>query len=255
MHAVRVHFNLLQALIIRDLMGRYGRNHLGFVWTILEPMILCVGVMIIWSTTREGSIHGIPIIAFVVTLYMPLTLWRHLTGPTVKLLRNSAAMLYHRPISHVHIILARLVLEFLSTTAALIVIYFVLVSTGLVESVKDPGLALAGWLFTGWYFGTQGVLISAWTEIWEPGEKFIGPYNYLQLPLSGAFALVDWLPADAQKWLLLNPSVHCYEMFRAGFFGAAITTHYDPVYLSTWSVILTIAAVGAMYHVRDHIQI
>ena len=42
--------------------------------------------------------------------------------------------------------------------------------------------------------------------------------------------MVDWLPHYAQKLLLLNPSVHCFEMFRAGFFGAEVTTHYDPAY-------------------------
>src|ERR1700742_4601347 len=110
--------SVLQALMIRDMRGRFGRNHLGFVWTILEPMILCAGVMLVWSMIKESSIHGIPIVAFVLTGYMPLTLWRHLTGPLVKILRNNSGMLYHRPISHVDILLARCVLEFLSTTVA-----------------------------------------------------------------------------------------------------------------------------------------
>ena len=65
MPAVHVHFNVFRALIIRDLMGRIGRNHLGFVWTILEPMILCVGVMLVWSMIGESMIHGIPVLAFV----------------------------------------------------------------------------------------------------------------------------------------------------------------------------------------------
>jgi capsular polysaccharide transport system permease protein len=255
MLAVRVHINVLRALIIRDLMGRFGRNHLGFVWTVLEPMILCTGVMIIWSLIRPSVEHGIPIVAFVFTLYMPLTLWRHLTGPLARILRHNSGMLYHRPITHTHILLARCVLEFLSTSAALLIIYFVLVSTGLVEPIKDPSLVLAGWLFTGWYFGAQGVLISAWTEIWEPAEKFIGPMNYLQLPLSGAFVLVDWLPHFAQKLMLLNPSVHCWEIYRAGFFGEEITTHYDMGYLTGWCLFLTALAAAAMYHVRDRIQI
>jgi capsular polysaccharide transport system permease protein len=248
------HLNVLSALIIRDLMGRYGRNHLGFVWTILEPMILCVGVMSIWSLIHEPIIHGMPIVAFVLTGYMPLTLWRHLVGPLIKLLRNNAHMLYHRPVSHTDIMLARCLLEFFSTTAAVTVIYFVLLSTGLVEPIKDPSLALAGWLFTGWYFGAQGVLISAWAEWWEPAEKFIQPSNYLQLPISGVFLMVDWLPLYAQKLLLLNPSVHCFEMVRAGFFGEAIPTHYNTAYLTTWCVALTVLAFVALNHVRDRLE-
>jgi capsular polysaccharide transport system permease protein len=251
---IRTHVDTLSALIIRDMMVRFGRHHLGFVWTILEPMILCTGVMVIWSAIKEPIIHGVPILTFVMTGYMPLTLWRHVTSPMAKILRNHSSLLFHRPILHWHIMLARAILEFFSTTAALLVIYFVVVSIGLVEPIADVGLALSAWLFTGWYFGAMGLLIGAGTEYWEPAEKFIQPAQYLQLPLSGVFFMVDWLPAYAQKLLLLNPSVHCFEMFRAGFLGDGTPTHYSPWYLAAASIGMTIAAASAIYHVRDRIQ-
>jgi capsular polysaccharide transport system permease protein len=248
------HINVFRALIIRDLMGRFGRNHLGFVWTVLEPMILCTGVMFLWSALKESSFHGMEIVPFVLTGYMPLTLWRHLTGPLVKIMHNNAGLLYHRRISHMHVPLARCLLEFLSTTTALIIVYLVTWNFGWVGPIKDPSLALGGWLFTAWYFGAQGVLISVWTECWEPAEKFIQPSNYLHLPISGCFMMVDWLPNYAQNLLLLNPSVHCFEMFRAGFFGEEVTTHYDTVYLTAWCMSLTVLAVAALYYVGDRIQ-
>ena len=246
--------DVITALIVRDMMVRYGRHHLGFVWTVLEPMILTTGVMIIWSLIKEPIIHGIPVVVFVLTGYMPLTLWRHLTNPMAKILRANSALLYHRPVSHVDIVIARGVLEFFSTTAALIVIYFIVVTTGLVEPAQDLGLTLAAWLFTGWYFGAMGLALAALTECWEPAEKFIQPVQYLQLPISGVFFMMDWLPDWAQKLLLFNPSVHCFEMFRAGFLGESITTHYDPWYLAAASVTMTVVAAAAVYHARDRIQ-
>jgi capsular polysaccharide transport system permease protein len=248
------HLTTLHALIIRDMMVRFGRHHLGFIWTILEPMVLCTGVMLLWSVIKEPIVHGVPLVAFVLTGYMPLTLWRHLQNPMTRILRNNASLLYHGPVSPAHIMLARCFLEFLSTTAALVVIYFVLVASGVVEPLVDPSLTLAAWLFAAWYFAAGGLLIGVWTEYWEPAEKFIGPVMYLQLPLSGVFFMLDWLPNYAQKLLLLNPSVSCLEMFRAGFFGEAITTHYDVGYLTTVSVVTTVLAAAAIYHVRDHIQ-
>jgi capsular polysaccharide transport system permease protein len=249
------HLTAIGALIIRDMMTRFGRHHLGFVWTVLEPMILTTGVMIIWSFIHEPVIHGVPVVAFVLTGYMPLTLWRHLTNPMAKILRNNANLLYHRAIQPVHLALARSVLEFFSTTAALLIIYFIVVSTGIVQPIHDPGLTLAAWVFTAWYFGAMGLAIAAWTEWWEPAEKFIQPANYLQLPLSGVFFMLDWLPAWAQKLLLLNPSVHCFEMFRAGFFGDGITTHFDPWYIAAASTAMTVLAIAAVSRVRDRIQL
>ena len=248
------HIDVLHALIIRDLMTRFGRNHLGFIWTILEPMILCTGVMFIWSMIKEPVIHGIPITAFVLTGYMPLTLWRHMQNPMARILRINSSLLYHQPVSHVHLMLARLFLEFFSTTAALTAIYFVAISFGLVAPAEDPGLAIAAWLMTAWYFGAMGLLIGVLTEYREPAEKFIGPTQYLQLPLSGVFFMVDWMPDYAQKLLLLNPSVHCFEMFRAGFIGEAVTTHYDPAYLAACCTVLTVVAAALVFRVRDRIQ-
>jgi capsular polysaccharide transport system permease protein len=255
MSELRRHLNVLHALIIRDLMVRFGRHHLGFVWTVLEPMILTVGVMLLWTMIHEPIIHGVPVVTFVLTGYMPLTMSRHLTNPMVRIFRANAGLLYHRPLSHAHILLARSFLEFFSATAALAVIYFVVTALGIVEPAEDPGLALAGWLLNSWYFGAMGLAIGAWTEYWEPAEKFIQPVQYLMLPLSGMFFMVDWLPDYAQKLALMNPSVHCYEMFRAGFLGDAITTHYDVPYLATCSMVMTLVGAAATYHVRERIQV
>ena len=85
-----------------------------------------------------------------------------------------------------------------------------------------------------------GLIISAATEVYEMTEKFIQPSQYLALPLSGVFFMVDWLPSDFQRLILWNPSIHCFEMFRAGYFGEAVVAHYDPMYLAMWSASLKI---------------
>jgi len=246
--------NVLRALMIRDLMMRFGRNNLGFLWTVLEPMILTAGVMTVWSVIKEPIVHGVAVTSFVLTGYMPLTLWRHLNSPFTRLISRNASLLYHYPLSHGDIVASRIFLEFLSTSAALTLIYFIVVSTGIVEPIQDPELALTAWILTGWFFGSLGLLITAWTESWNPAEKFIQPLQYLALPISGIFFMVDWLPTSAQKALLINPSVHCFEMFRAGFFGERVETHYDPLYLLAWCIPLTVLGCYALYRVRNRIE-
>jgi capsular polysaccharide transport system permease protein len=245
----------VHALIIRDLIVRFGRGHLGFVWTILEPMILTVGVMLVWSVIHGATIHGVPIIAFVLTGYMPLTVWRHMTSTSAKLLSNNSGLLYHRPITHSDILIARLLLEFFSTTAALIIIYLTVYSFGLVDPVYDFWLSLTGWVLNGAYYFGISLIIGAWTEIWEPAEKFIGPMNYLMLPISGVFFMVDWLPTNTQSWLLLNPSVNCFEMFRAGMLGEAVVTHYDTQYVLMAILIVNLIGAAVLFRVRDHIDV
>jgi len=247
-------FDVIAALVVRDLMARFGRNSLGFVWVVLEPMILTAGVMVLWSVIRPAVYHGIPVVAFVLTCYMPLTMWRHMTNPLTRILRQNTGLLYHRVILHSDIIAARLTLEFLSACTALGVVYFIVRTIGLVDDVADPGLLLAGWLYTAWLFSGIGMLLAAWTETWDLADKFIAPGQYLALPISGTYFMVAWLPGYAQKMILLNPMVHCFEMFRAGYFGPAIETHYDVTYLTPWCIFFSIAGLAAIHHVRNQID-
>lgn len=251
---LRRRFAIIGALVVRDLMSRFGRNSLGFVWTVLEPMILTAGVMILWSVLRASEFHGMPVAAFVLSGYMPLTLWRHMTNPMTHILRNNTSLLYHRVITHMDIVLARAVLEFFSTTAALCFVYFIVVTLGIVDPMDDPGLAMAGWLYTGWFYFGIGLFMAAFTELWEPAEKFIQPIQYLALPISGVFFLVDWVPGYGQRLLAWNPMVNCTEMFRAGFFGPTISTTYDAGYLTLCCMTTSFIGFVSLFYVRDHIR-
>ena len=249
------HVRIVQALVIRDLMVRFGRRHLGFVWAVLEPMLLTAGIMVVWSLLKEPVVHGVSMVLFVFSGYLPLTLWRHMTNASLRLFQKNVGLLYHRPIGLADILLARLALEFLSSTTALLVIYFIVVSTGIAELPAVPSLLLAGWLFMAWFAGGAAVLMVAWTEYWEPAERFFQPAQYLMLPISGVFFMVDWLPTEGGRLAQLNPMVHCFELFRAGVFGEAAVTHYDALYLAAWCMGLTVVGCAATHRVRRHIQI
>jgi capsular polysaccharide transport system permease protein len=177
-----------------------------------------------------------------------------MTSQNSRVFHRNAGLLYHQPVSHWDIAMAAVLREFISMSMTLIVVYFVGTTTGVVVPVHDPAIMLMGWLYSGWFFGALGLTLGAWTEYWEPAEKFIQPWMYIMLPFSGAFGLVAWLPDYAQKVLLLCPIVHCFEMFRAGYFGEAVETHYSVAYLTWWSVGLTAVAAGAIHHVRERVQ-
>lgn len=251
----RVQRRTLAALIVRDMMMRYGREHLGFVWVVLEPMLLTAGVLVLWSQMKGGFEHGVRLVELVLTGYMLLTLWRHLTSATIQLFRRNAFLLYHRPITALDFFFARVVLEFAATTAALLIVVVPLVLLGIVNPVGDLSIAIAGWLMM-FAMGTgAGALILAATEKNETLEKFIQPMQYLMVPLSGTFFMVSWFPERIQDLLLVNPLIHCYEMLRAGFWGPAVETRYSIPYALAWAVGLNLLGVWGMSRVRRDIQI
>jgi ABC-type polysaccharide/polyol phosphate export permease len=51
------------------------------------------------------------------------------------------------------------------------------------------------------------------------------------------------------------PSLHSYEMIRAGLWGNRITTYYDIPYVTLVLAVLTIIGLWVMRGVRQHLQL
>jgi capsular polysaccharide transport system permease protein len=246
---------VITALMLRDVVMRYGRANIGFAWVILEPMLLCTGVMILWSVTSGADRQGVNLVEFILTGYMLLTLWRHMTNSMLSLGRRSASLLYHRQISLFDVVWAKLVLEFAATTTALLIIGGTLYALGLVRNFDRLDLCILGWLMMAWFAGAAGLIFVGVSERTEVFEKFVAPAQYLIIPISGSFIMVDWVPQWAQKYLLLNPLVHPYEVFRAGYFGASVVTHYSFLYFACCCLLLTFWGVGSVQRARYRLRL
>lgn len=227
-----------EALIVRYMVGRYGRGNIGFMWIILEPILFCVGVMAVWSATKGAVSHGINIIAIAYTGYLPLTIWRHMTS-TLKVLTASKHLTMFHSIELIDPLIAKLILDFISVTASALIVYFVLEAMGFLPAVYDWGDMLHGWVLMGALGFGAGLLTAVLSETSDVFENVYGPFQYFQLPFSGCFFMVDWLPTKAQEIIWWIPMVHCYELIRGGFLGPSSPTHSTPEYTWAWAIVLT----------------
>ncbi len=248
----RVQASTIKALIVRDIMLRYGRNNIGFLWVILEPMILTAGVLTLFSIIKSSHEHGTHVVSMVLTGYMPLTMWRHTTNQGVFLLRRSYSILYHRNVSLLDVFMARMFLEGIGTTAALLAVYGMLWGADVVDTIAKPGHLFAAWVLMWWLGSSACLVIAAITEANEASERFIQPLQYLIVPLSGVFLMVDWLPERAQQIIMYNPMSNCIELFRDGFFGDAVATHYSVVNAVAWALMMTWLGLTLLKRARDN---
>jgi len=250
----KVQARCVEALMVRDLMMRYGRGNVGFIWVLLEPMILAVGVMVIWSLAKAEKEHGVKVISLVLTGYLPLTLWRHMSNAGIFAIRRNVGLLFHRHLTVWDGLFARMLLEFAGATGALVIIGTVTYTMGLLDPITDMSLVLLGWLLMAFFSLGTALIICGLTEYSEVWERFVQPYQYLMLPLSGVFFMVDWLPPYARELILYNPSVHCYEVFRAGFYGDTVKTYYDPAYVIICSVFMLAGGLWMLDKARDRVH-
>jgi capsular polysaccharide transport system permease protein len=245
----------LHALTVREMMMRYGRDNLGFLWIFIEPMLLCVGVMALWTFIHAPFEHGLTIVALVLTGYMPLTLWRHMTSHAAVLpFKRNVALLYHRHVSLLDVFLTRIFLEFAGSTTAFLLVSSILVAINLVEAPHDIGLVIAGWLSMALLSAGVSLNVALITEFSEISERFVPLFQYLTLPISGFFFMIDWLPSFAQNLIWYNPTIHCYEMIRAGFFGDSVQTYFSPWYPGMCGIVLFALGIGFFEGMRDRIH-
>lgn len=240
--SLRVESRVLGALFLREALTRYGRHNIGFLWLFVEPMVFTLGVTALWTATK--TVHGsdLPIVAFALTGYSSVLLWRNMPGRCIGALWNNLSLLYHRNIRVIDIYLARLMLEFGGATISFTVLSLVFMSIGWLEPPQDVLEIVAGWLIIAWFGGALAILVGALSHESELVDKIWHPASYLIFPLSGSAFMVDALPKAAQEIVLWIPMVHGVEIVREGYFGTRARAHYDLDYVLPFCLILTFLA-------------
>jgi ABC-type polysaccharide/polyol phosphate export permease len=225
---------VIGALLLREVLTRFGRHNIGFLWMFAEPMMFTLGVAALWSAF--SNVHGssLPIVAFAVTGYSSVLLWRNMPMRCIKAIEPNADLMFHRNVKIIDIYAARLLLEAGGATMSFLVLCMIFTAIGWMKAPDDLLKVTAAWLLLAWFGAALALFIGTWSETNDIIEKVWHPTSYLLFPLSGAAFLVDALPTEAQKAVLWFPMVHGAEMLRDGYFGESVRSHYDANYMMLW---------------------
>jgi ABC-type polysaccharide/polyol phosphate export permease len=238
---------VLHALLMREVITRFGRENLGVLWLAGEPMLFTLGVATLWMAA--GLHHGspIPIVAFAVTGYSSVLMWRNSANHAGGAIAQNKPLLFHRNVRVIDVLFTRIALEIGGATCSFIVLSTLFTFIGWMPLPYDPLKVVFGWLMLAWFGTSLAILIGAAVASSEIIERLWHPTAYLLFPLSGAAFMVDWLPIGMQKVVLLLPMVHGVEMLREGYFGNVVPTHYDVGYMALCCLGLSLAG---LYGVR-----
>ena len=239
-HSWAIQRRVIGALLVREMLTRYGRHNLGFLWIFVEPMIFTLGVTTLWTISGMGHGSNLPIAAFAITGYSSVLLWRNMPGRTIGGLGPNIPLMYHRNVRVIDIFLARLLLEVAGATMSFVVLSLFFSFIGWIKLPEDILQVVFGWIMLAWFGASWAIFLGALNERTEAVEKIWHPAAYLLFPLSGAAFLVDALPKGGQDFVLLLPMVHGVEIIREGYFGSAIHAHYSVAYMATFNSILTL---------------
>lgn len=238
--SLRVQWRVIRALLMREVITRYGRENLGVLWLITEPALFTLGVSALWSAAGLNHGSSMPIVAFAITGYSSVLVWRNTASKCNSAILQNFNLLYHRNVQVIDVFITRIILELAGTTASFTLLSLFFIGIDVISPPVDLLQVISGWLMLAWFGASLGMVLGAATSYSELVDRIWHPTSYLLFPLSGAAFMVEWLPQRAQDIVLLLPMVHGVEMVREGFFGDTVRTHYDTGYMAFCCLVLTL---------------
>jgi capsular polysaccharide transport system permease protein len=243
---LKIQARVVGALLLREVITRYGRHGIGALWLVVEPMMFTLGIASLWYFSNLHVYSSVPIIAFAITGYSSVLVWRNSANRSTKAIEVNLSLMYHRNVKVMDIILARILLEIGGGTASLIILSVLFAALNAMAWPDDILLVIGGWLLLCWFAVALGMIVGAVTEFSDTFERVWHVLAYLLFPLSGAVYMVSWLPKTIQDKALLLPMVHGVEMIRHGYFGQLVQTHENPVYFASVNMVLTLLGLFLM---------
>lgn len=240
---------VITALFLREMLTRYGRNNIGFLWLLVEPMIFTLVVVGIRSATSSIYQGSIPMVAFAVTGWPSVMLWRNMPNRCIGALKSNRALLHHRQVKIIDVYIARLLLEFMATSASIILVSLILYAMGWLTPPENFLEAVAGWTLLGWFGAGLALTVGSLSEKSEIVAHLWRPASYLLMPISGVAFVVDALPANLQSIALWFPMLNAVEILRDGWFGSHFHAHYDMSFVVGFNLCLTFAGLALVRQV------
>lgn len=244
--SLAIQLRVIGALLMREIITRYGRHNLGFLWLLLEPIIFTVGVVILWNVFHTPLGVRVEVTPFIVTGYSSLLLWRICSFRGIKAIEPNRSLLHHRQVKIQDIFIARMLLDVAGVTTAFFLLMVTMTGLELLRFPQDLLLLLAGWLMMAWFSACLGIILGCLSEHGELTERLWHPASYFMLAISGTFFMIDWLPTNLQSLALWVPMIHPIEMMRAGYWGDAVRTHFSIPYIMVVCLLMTLSALMLM---------
>jgi capsular polysaccharide transport system permease protein len=199
--------------------------------------------------------HGVSIVAFVASGYIPLTFFRNAVSRSVRIFTANGSLMYHRQIKVMDFVVVRLLIEMIGAMMAFVFIASVLIAFDEFPIPADIGAVLAGWTLYCLFTLSLCLILAPLSEFSEVLEKIMPVTTYIMIPFSGAFNMISWLTPEAQKFMYYSPFVQAMELMRYGIFGNRINAQWDISVPLIASIALSVIGLALCRSVRRQLVV
>ena len=254
LEALRIQIRVIGALMMRELHTRYGRENIGYLWMIGEPLMF--GTVIALMHSGQHSDHGgIDPVAFAVTGYSVFIIFRGIVNRSEGALESNLPLLHHRMVTVLDICIARALIEVTGCVCAFFILLGIAISMGYMDAPVRPLYLALGIFYVFWIAFAIGLCITGGSYDRPLFERLVHPATYFMMPISGAFYRVTWLPEPYKSWVQWVPLPHMFETVRYGVFSTADLEYVDFNYVTGWCMALTLLGLSLVSTTRARIHL
>lgn len=203
---------LLNELVVRDLKLKYRRSILGYIWSLLNPLLMMTIMTMVFSYMFRFDIPNYPLY-----LICGQTLWSFLSESTSMAMQSvlaNGSLIRKVYIPKYIFPIARVMSSFVTMTFSLVAILIVMVATGVPLSWELLLVPLA-LLFLLIFCMGIGMILSAMAVYFRDIVHLYGVLTMAWMYVTPIFYPISALPEEISYYIQFNPMYHYLTFFRS----------------------------------------
>lgn len=202
---------LLRELIIRDLKIKYRRSVLGYLWSVLNPLMLMMVLTVVFSTMFRFDIPNYPV--YLLAGQLIFGFFSEATNMAMLSILGGASLIKKVYLPKYIFPLSRTLSSFTTMIFSLLALFIVMVATNTtwhITIVLLPIVLLYVLIFTIGISLILSVLVVYFRDVQYLYGVFLTALNYLTPIFYPVSVLPEWL----KNIMVFNPMYNFIEMFR-----------------------------------------
>ena len=200
---------LLQELVIRDLKIKYRRSVLGYLWSVLNPLLMMLVLTVVFSTVFRFDIPNYPV--YVLTGQLLFSFYNESTTMAMDSILTGASLIKKVYLPKYIFPLSKVLSTFVTMLFSLIALFIVMIVTDAEFHVTLILLPVAFLYMLIFSLGVSLILsvsVIYFRDIKHLYGVFLSALNYL----TPIFYPTSILPEWVKQWMFFNP-LGCVKSF------------------------------------------
>jgi capsular polysaccharide transport system permease protein len=246
---------VIKALSLRELQQRFGRDNIGYLWVVGEPMMLASVVTLLHAAITKSTAAENSPFTFMLTGYCIFIIFRNTFNRSESALHSSEALFYHGMVTPFDIMAAKALVETIGCISALVILQTVGIMLGISDPPARPLYLIAAIVLFAWWSFALSMIVAVYAYMSPLVGRLSHPTSYFALPVSGAFITMSVLPKWTHHFMSWNPMMTVFEMARYGQFINATDTYMFPGYVVVIAVFSTYWGLLEIRRIRKRIHV